>query len=117
MKIIAIDFDGTIVEDAYPAIGELNPGAEFAINLLFGNSNNYIIINTCRKGKLLLEMVNFLALKAIRYHRINDNAPWLIEQFGNTRKIHADVFIDANNVGGMPHWDKIPKLIDKQLPY
>lgn len=116
-KIIAIDFDGTIVDDRYPEIGMVKSGAIEAIREIHRTCEFYIIISTCRQGDELIDAVNFLLEKGIPFDRINDNHPYLIEQFGNTRKIHADVFIDANNVGGMPHWDKIPKLIDKQLPY
>ena len=116
-KIIAIDFDGTIVEDSYPEIGRLKNEAKEAIDRIYGNINHYVIINTCRAGDQLIEMINFLIEKQIPFHRVNDNAPWLIEKYGNTRKIHADVFIDANNLGGLPDWDMMPSMIDKNLPF
>ena len=115
MKIIAIDFDGTIVEDAYPAIGRLKPGAKKALNQLYNHDEIFTIINTCRSGEQLIDAVNFLIENGINFNRINDNAPWLIEEHGNTRKIHADVFIDASNLTGMPAWDLVYDLIINEL--
>ena len=115
--IIAIDFDGTIVADQYPGIGLLKPGACEAIKALHSNAKHYIIINTCRQGSELVDAVNFLIEKGIPFDRVNDNAPWLIKEFGNTRKIHADIFIDSAQVGHLPDWSKIVEIIDDNLPF
>lgn len=48
--IYAIDFDGTIVEDKYPEIGELYYLAEKFIQKLKTNGDTFIL-HTCRHGK------------------------------------------------------------------
>ena len=47
--ILALDFDGTIVEHKFPDIGALKPNVVGVINQLF-NEGYYIIIWTCRSG-------------------------------------------------------------------
>lgn len=106
--IIAIDFDGTIVADKYPEIGELMPGASAVIKLL-KTKGHYIIINTCRTGDHLAAALNFLHENGISYNRVNDNHPDLTRQFGVTRKVFADVYIDDRNLGGFPGWDVVFK--------
>lgn len=101
--IIAIDFDGTIVADKYPEIGELMPGAHAVINLLY-TKGHYIIINTCRTGDHLAAALNFLHEKRIKFDIVNDNHPDLTKQYGVTRKVFADVYIDDRNLGGFPGW-------------
>jgi hypothetical protein len=113
--IISIDFDGTIVEDRYPEIGWLKPGAVDAIREMNVTGEFYIIVNTCRQGDELVNAVNFLLEKGIPFDRINDNHPDLINKYGNVRKVHANYFIDASNVGGMPDWHKIPEILKGTL--
>ena len=48
--IIAIDFDGTIVEHEYPEIGPLKEGAVKALKA-FKKAGHKIAIWTCRKGQ------------------------------------------------------------------
>lgn len=74
-----------------------------------------MIINTCRTGEQLIEAINFLLDVGIRFNRINDNYPGNIDLFGQTRKVYADVYIDASNLTGMPAWDLVYDLIIEQL--
>lgn len=95
--IIAIDFDGTIVESAFPGIGEIKPNAERVIKRLFGEGHK-IIIWTCRpiNNKGLDEMKKWLNDMDIPYHKINEN----IDGIGMTtsNKVCADVYIDDMDV-------------------
>ena len=50
--VLAIDFDGCIVEETYPEIGELRKDAKKIINQLV-QDGHYIIIWTCRTGEYL----------------------------------------------------------------
>ena len=57
-KIIAVDFDGTIVEDEYPDIG--NPIFETIDRLKIERAGGaQIILWTCRIGKSLLSAVKW----------------------------------------------------------
>ena len=98
--IYAIDFDGTIVEDKYPEIGELYYLAEKFIRKLKANGDTFII-HTCRHGESLKEALNFLQQHGLEPDYINENVPELIAKYGDCRKIYADVYIDDHNSGGV----------------
>ena len=113
--IIAVDFDGTIARSVFPTIlGEV-PMAKEVINKLRGDGH-YIIVNTCRAGKDLLDAVNWMLDVGISFDRINDNHPENIRLYqNNTRKINADVYIDDRNVGGFIGWEEVYNWIkDKE---
>jgi histidinol phosphatase-like enzyme len=113
-KRIALDFDGTIVEENYPNIGELRAEAKYYINKLYDDGFT-IIINTCRSGVFAENAKNFLIKNKIRFHYFNENDPVLIKQYSSDcRKISADVYIDDRCLTGLPEWEEIYKiLIDK----
>jgi len=92
--IIAIDFDGTIVTDRYPNIGEPNQRLiQFLKNL--DRSENQIILNTCRVDKYLDEAIAFCKNVGLEFDAVNENLKARIEQYGgDTRKISADIYID-----------------------
>lgn len=92
--IIAIDFDGTIVDHNYPKIGNLKSNVKEVINKLY--ENHIIIIWTCRFGKDKYDMINFLDKEGIRYHYINENDPNL--DFQPFPKIYYDILIDDRNL-------------------
>ena len=118
--ILAIDFDGTIVEDAYPKIGKPKL---FAIESLrkLQEDGHRLILRTYRNGQTLEEAVAFCENKGIHFYAVNKSFPE--EQFDETksRKIHADLFIDDRNIGGFMGWGEIyqrlsnPKYGPKRL--
>lgn len=112
--IISIDFDGTIVSNKFPAIGEMMPdAARVVINLK--NDGHVIIINTCRCGDELTDAINFLLASGIPFDRINDNALCHSSKFPtNSRKVYADCYIDDHNLGGLPKWTEIYQTITQQ---
>lgn len=109
--IIAIDFDGTIVENNFPHIGQLMPGAKETIQKLF-DEGHYIIIWTSRGNEQLRDAVNFLLHNQIPFHCINDNNPDNTAKYSsNSRKVYAHCYIDDRNLGGFPGWDTAYRLI------
>lgn len=91
---IAIDFDGTIVEDVYPTIGPLKPNVAEIMRQIKADGHQ-IIINTCRTGSQQESAAKFLNDNHIPFDVINANHPDLIERFGNDcRKLGADIYID-----------------------
>ncbi|MCK9412254.1 MAG: hydrolase [Prolixibacteraceae bacterium] len=105
--IIAIDFDGTIVEHQYPAIGKVRPFA-FETLLLLQKKGHQLILWSYRSGKELEEAINFCAAKGLTFYAVNKSYPE--EDFcatSDSRKIHADLFIDDRNFGGIPSWGEI----------
>ena len=116
--IIAIDFDGTIVSDAYPGIGYLMPDAKDTIERLH-LEGNYIIIWTCRQGEAMIDCINYLLEHKIPFDRINRAAPDNVAQYGSGgQKVYADVYIDDKNIGGFPGWREIRnQLCDPDYMY
>lgn len=93
--IIAIDFDGTLVENEWPKIGK--PKIEIINKVKELQAQNVeFILWTCREGKDLLEALNFLDTLDLHFNYINCNPDYRIKQFnGNDcRKIGADYYVD-----------------------
>lgn len=111
--IIAIDFDGTICRGKYPNIDGEQPYAKQTIEQLKADGH-YIIINTCRSGKQLLEAINWLLQQGIPFDRVNDNEPTNVALYGNnSRKVYAHIYIDDKQVGGLPLWKDICNYINQ----
>ena len=110
-RIIAIDFDGTIVEQSYPEMGKLKENAKRVINRLFDEGNT-IIIWTVRShsDNALKSMKNLLDHEGIKYHKINENADSFLRT-DYSPKVYADIYIDDRQIGGLPTWNEIDKLI------
>lgn len=107
---IAVDFDGTIVEDAYPAIGKPKLFAFETLKAIQGKRHN-LILWTYRSGSRLEEAVDFCKENGIEFYAVNKSYPE--EEFDGkmSRKINADVFIDDRNVGGFLGWGEIYQLL------
>ena len=94
--VLAIDFDGTIVTDAYPNIGQLLPNAKQCINDLYEKHNCEIVIWTCRTGVEEFNCRNFLIENNMHFTTINQNTPAVICRWNkdDSRKVYADIYID-----------------------
>ena len=112
--IIAVDFDGTIVEDAYPAVG--SPQL-FAFETLkkFQDDGHRLILWTYRAGKRLEEAVHFCEANGIKFYAVNCSYEGEVMD-GQSRKIHADLFIDDRNFGGFPGWGVIYQELNGSAP-
>lgn len=112
---IAVDFDGTIVEHKYPAIGE---EFLFAIETLkeLQRQHHQIVLWTFRAGKELDEAVEYCRQRGLEFYAVNKNYPE--EVFDNTisRKVNADLFIDDRNLGGFPGWSIVFEMITQGKP-
>ena len=108
--IIAVDFDGTIVEHRYPAIGKERPGAIDTLKKL-AKEGNRLILWTVREGDLLQDAVDYCRSRGLDFYAINSNVPQnefiLPSAKAVTGKVSADVYIDDRNLGGLPDWDTI----------
>ena len=107
--IIAVDFDGTIVEHEYPKIGKPIPFAIETLKLLQKEKEFRLILWSVREGSLLQEAVDYCESKGLKFYAANKNFPE--EDTPTPRKINADLFIDDKNLGGLPEWGVIYKLI------
>jgi len=109
--IIAVDFDGTLHTGEWPSIGEPMPFAIDSMNRLKADGH-YLIIWSCREGREQTAMVNWLLDRGIPFDRVNDHHPDNIVKYGgDARKVCADVYIDDRQLGGLPDWDDIYKLV------
>ncbi len=105
--IIAVDFDGTIVEHRYPEIGKPILFAFEALKELQKRKHK-LILWTYRCGKELEEAVAFCRKHGIEFYAVNGNsADEKFDPEKMSRKIHADIFIDDRNVGGFLGWGAI----------
>jgi len=105
-KIIAIDFDGTIVEHKYPEIGDQMLFAFSTIKAL-QEKGHKLILWTYRSGKYLEEAVEYCKKNNVEFYAINENYPNEAIKPGYSRKLNADIFIDDRNIGGFLGWDTI----------
>lgn len=108
--IIAIDFDGTIVEHRYPAIGRTRPLAFQTLKALQANGHR-LILWSHRAGQKLEDAVIFCKAHGVEFYAVNKNFPEEIWEGTDSRKILADIYIDDRNLGGLPPWNEIFKLL------
>lgn len=103
---IAVDFDGTIVEHKYPAIGEEKL---FAIETLkqIQKQGHQLVLWTYRTGRELDEAVEYCRRKGLEFYAVNKNYPEEVYDESISRKIDAEVFIDDRNLGGFVEWSKV----------
>lgn len=108
---IAVDFDGTIVEHAYPAIGKEKLFAFRTLKEL-EKMGARLILWTFRAGKELDEAVEFCKTNGIEFYAVNKNYPEEIYTESVSRKVDADIYIDDKNVGGFPGWSEIWQMLN-----
>lgn len=105
-KIIAVDFDGTIVEHRYPAIGKEMLFA-FATLKALQQKGHKLILWTIRTGDLLKEAVDYCSANGVDFYAVNKNYPEEELDDRTSRKLNADIFIDDRNVGGFAGWSEV----------
>ena len=98
MKVIAVDFDGTLCESRWPEIGE--PKRDVIARLKAEQAAGAkVILWTCRTGKLLQDAVVFCETQGIHPDAINENLPDRIAAYGSeSRKVSADEYWDDRAV-------------------
>jgi len=95
--IVAIDFDGTIVEHRYPAVGAPVPGALDVMRKINKNPNNKIILYTMRSGVELQEAVDYLESNGIKLYGVNNNPDQ--HKWTKSPKAYAELYIDDAALG------------------
>ena len=115
--IIAVDFDGTVVEHDWPNIGALKPNAVKVLRYL-SSQGHKLIIWTCRTKNnpidgrdTYAEAYQFMLDNNIPFDAFNDNVN---NRFGSGSypKVFADVYIDDKQLGGIPNdWNDILTML------
>lgn len=98
--IIAVDFDGTLVEHKYPTIGETIPHVLEFVKQTKASGNKYILF-TCRNGKELEEAIRWCIENGIPPDAVNDDVEEIKNSdFGRSKscKPFADVYLDDRAV-------------------
>lgn len=115
---IAIDFDGTVVEHRYPSIGEEIPFATETLRMLI-QEHHKLILWTVREGKLLDEAVEWCRERGIEFYAINRDYPEETLENNNhfSRKLKVDMWIDDRNIGGLPDWGTIYRMVHEHLTW
>ena len=116
--IIAVDFDGTIVEHKYPEIGQEVPFAIDTLKMLIKDQHR-LILWSVREGALLDEAVEWCRARGVEFYAVNKDYPEEEKEKNNhfSRKLKADFFIDDRNVGGLPEWGQIYQMISQNKTY
>lgn len=109
--ILAVDFDGTLVENEFPGIGQ--PDHVIAETVRAYQKMGWkIILWTCRTDDMLQAAVDFCAnVLDIQFDAVNDNLPEVQQYFGgNTRKVFANLYWDDRNAALFVDKDKPSSL-------
>lgn len=105
-KVIAVDFDGTIVEHKFPEIGKEMLFA-FATMKALQSKGHKLILWTIRTGELLNDAVNYCKTNGVEFYAVNKNYPEEILDEKTSRKLNADIFIDDRSIGGFIGWSEV----------
>ena len=96
--IVAVDFDGTLCEDAFPKIGK--PKRAIIDTVKEYRSYGWkIVLWTCRNKEHLEQALAWCEKQGLEFDAVNGNIPEVQEMFGgDTRKVYANVYLDDKNV-------------------
>lgn len=108
-KLIAVDFDGTIVYNKYPNIGKPLPFA-FETMKMLQQKGHRLILWTVRTDNLLEKAVAFCKKNGVEFYAVNEEYAGEGADLKN-RKINVDIFIDDRDVGGMKQWGEIYQIL------
>ena len=116
--VIAVDFDGTIVEHRYPEIGNEIPFATETLKMLIADHHK-LILWSVREGKLLDEAVEWCRERGVEFYAVNRDYPEERKDANQhfSRKLKADLFIADRNLGGLPAWGTIYMTIKNHRKY
>lgn len=105
--IIAVDFDGTLCGNAWPAIGAPRNGViDYVLWRQKGGAK--LILWTNRTDQRLDEAVAWCRERGIIFDAVNENLSEMVERFGgDCRKIFADEYLDDKGV--------LPDTIEKHF--
>lgn len=109
---IAVDFDGTIVEHRYPRIGEELPFATETLRML-QKDHHRLILWTVREGEYLQQAIDWCKERGVEFYAVNSDYPEEKRENNNhySRKLKVDMWIDDRNLGGLPDWGTIYKMV------
>ncbi len=117
-KKIAVDFDGTLCEYAFPSIGKQNKEQKVLMDTLIKlrEDGHQIILWTNRGDnddyKVLSEAIEWCRLQGLEFDAVNENVPNQKKISGYSPKIMADYYIDDK---ALQYGDKAARLISLEV--
>ena len=86
---------------------------------MLAKDGHRLILWTVREGRLLEEAVKWCNERGVDFYAVNKDYPE--EELDNnnhySRKLKADIWIDDRNVGGLPDWGTIYRIISEKRTY
>lgn len=96
-RIIAVDFDGTLVKDSIRGIGKPNRLVFDYVKML-REVGWRAVLWTCRdndnEDAELDAAIAFCKDLGLEFDAVNDNVPEVKALYGDPRKIHANIYLD-----------------------
>ena len=118
-KVIAVDFDGTIVDHKFPEIGDGCPGALMCLRQ-WKAMGIKLILWTMRDKDYLEDAVRWCKERGLEFDAVNegiDDSEWT-----TSNKAYANVYIDDMAIGcpmvdsrRMVDWSKVGPMVDERL--
>ncbi len=115
-RVIAIDFDGTVVKHRYPYLGAELPNATDVLNRLT-KAGHKLILLTMRDGSRLEQAIRWFKDRDVYIWAVNKNPD---QDWTTSPKVYADLYIDDRGLGcpmsiykkdGVD-WDKIEVMLE-----
>ena len=78
-----------------------------------------LILWSVREGDLLQEAVDWCRERGVEFYAVNKDYPEEERENNNhfSRKLKVDMWIDDRNVGGLPEWGQIYRIIHEGKSY
>ena len=100
VKTIAVDFDGTLCEYAFPKIGNQTDDQKLLVKELINlrKQGHKLILYTCRgdneQYKCLTEAIDWRRQQGLEFDSVNENIPGYVKKSGYSPKPVADIYLD-----------------------
>lgn len=120
-KDVLVDFDGTVVQWAFPHVGDEVPGAVSALKEI-ARRGHRIILHTNRCGKELRDAVEWFRARNIPLYAVNENPSQ--HAWTESPKVYGHFIIDdlcacipVVQAGKRPYvdWEAVWRWLDPQL--
>ena len=94
VKVVAVDFDGCLCENAWPEIGAPHLNVIYAAKAERA-AGTKLVLWTCRCGELLENAVTWCADQGLFFDAVNEQVPELRNNYGtDSRKVFAHEYWD-----------------------
>lgn len=96
-RFVAVGFDGTVVKNRFPDVGDAVPKAQATLLELQKNGVR-IILSTLRENEELFKAMDWFTSRGIRLFGVNHNSAQLAKG-SKSEKLWAHLYIDIANAG------------------